>query len=98
MDKRIACLVGTFLALIAFQVVGIAQDTQSGHGQPEPPMAGVHWAKGQGPAHSQAGQNTGSPNLINHGGPVLGSGTTVVPIFWGSSWGNGNFVGDKISG
>jgi hypothetical protein len=60
----------------------------------EPPMGGIHWARGQAPA----ARPTKSPNLIYHGGPVVTAGIYVEPIFWGSSWGNSSFVGDKISG
>ena len=28
----------------------------------------------------------GSPQLVNHGGPVMTTGAAVKPIFWGSSW------------
>jgi hypothetical protein len=35
--------------------------------------------------------------LAWHGGAVMHS-TTVVPVFWGSSWTSSSFVGDKISG
>ena len=59
----------------------------------EPPAV-VHWARGE--AHGARGGG-GSPNLISHGGPVLNS-VTVQAIFWGASWGNDAFVGDKIGG
>lgn len=36
-------------------------------------------------------------NLLWHNGPVMHS-TTVVPVYWGTRWGNSSFVGDKISG
>lgn len=36
-------------------------------------------------------------NLVWHGGPVMHS-TTVVPVFWGSSWSGSTFRGDKITG
>jgi hypothetical protein len=35
--------------------------------------------------------------LVWHNGPVMHS-TSVVPVFWGSSWNNSSFVGDKITG
>jgi hypothetical protein len=35
--------------------------------------------------------------LAWHGGPVMHA-TTIAPVFWGSSWGNASFTGDKISG
>jgi hypothetical protein len=34
--------------------------------------------------------------LLWHNGPVMHS-TTVVPVFWGSSWSNSSFTGDKIT-
>ena len=59
----------------------------------EPPMAGIHWARGE----QQARGGSKSPNLVYHRGPVM-HGTAVEPIFWGSSWSNASFAGDKISG
>ena len=60
-------------------------------GQPahEPPMLGIHWAKGQG------GGGTGSPDMSWGGGPVLATSATAA-IFWGTSW--GSYSGDKITG
>ncbi len=63
------------------------------HGRPEPPMAGIHWARGE--ARPGGG---GSPNLIYHGGPVMTNGAHVEAIFWGPSWGSSTFVADKIAG
>jgi hypothetical protein len=36
-------------------------------------------------------------NLLWHNGPVMHS-TTVVPVFWGSRWGDSTFTGDKMTG
>ena len=36
-------------------------------------------------------------NLSWHNGPVMHS-TTVIPVYWGTSWNNSGFVGDKVSG
>src|SRR5205823_3749945 len=41
-------------------------ENRADRGQPEPPMAGIHWARGQAKAHGG-----GSPDLLYHGGPVL---------------------------
>jgi hypothetical protein len=71
-----------------------AQDAQSDHGSPEPRMAGVQWAKGEAPT----GQAGSSPNLLYHNGPVANSKVTVNAIFWGPSWYNDSFIGDKITG
>jgi hypothetical protein len=64
-----------------------------GHAQAGP-MGGVVHAKdakpGSGPKQS--------PNLTYHGGRVQTSPTEVHAIFWGSSWSNSTFVGDKVTG
>jgi hypothetical protein len=48
---------------------------------------------------SRAGQarHGGSPDMTWHGGPILPTAVTGA-IFWGTSWNNGTFVGDKITG
>src|SRR3954470_23082822 len=61
--------------------------------RPEPPMAGIHWARGV----AGAARPSKSPNLIPHGGPVM-HGTVVAPIFWGTKWADPTFVGDKQDG
>ena len=52
------------LALIVAAAVvpttALAGDTRDEHGRPEPPMAGIHWAKGQQPPARPGAQ---SPNL-----------------------------------
>ena len=76
----------SLLGLFAFSsIVVFAQDAQSGHGAPEPPMAGIQWAKGYGPKNGA--RPTSSPNLLYHGGPVQ-HGVAVQSIFWGASWGS----------
>src|SRR5262249_54826496 len=66
-------------------------DTLSDHGKPEPPMLGQHWAKGSG------GGGGGSPLLVWHNGAIMTSGV-VEAIYWGPSWANAGFVGDKQTG
>ena len=58
----------------------------------EPPAV-VHWARGEG----RPSQGSKSPNMTSHGGPVMSS-VTVGAIFWGTSWANDTFIGDKITG
>ena len=73
------------------------QDLSSLNNQHEPPMLGIHWARDFHP-FAQAGQSRGSAaNMTYHGGVIL---TSVVAeaIFWGPSWTNSGFVGDKITG
>src|SRR5690349_22264259 len=92
-----------FLALIVVAAVacgGVASDNSAAdnldangdHGSHEPPMLGVHYAKGQG--HGGGG---GSPDMTSHGGTVMPTAITQA-IFWGTSWNNPSFAGDKISG
>jgi hypothetical protein len=58
----------------------------------EPP-AGVHWARGE----AKPSQGSKSSDMTWHGGPVMSS-VAVGAIFWGTSWSNPTFVGDKITG
>jgi hypothetical protein len=95
MKTCVALLAVIAIVLLPFQSTTlIAQDSQVGHGSPEPPKAGVQWARGEAPT----GQAGSSPNLIYHNGPVRNTATVVAPIFWGPSWGSKDFVGDKITG
>lgn len=60
----------------------------------EPPMLGAHWTR---EAHGARLARTSGANMTYHGGKIM---PTVVSlsIFWGPSWANSTFVGDKISG
>lgn len=53
-------------------------------------------ASGFVPARTKAPSRHVS-NLLWNGGPVMHS-TTVVPVFWGSSWSKSTFTGDKVTG
>jgi hypothetical protein len=70
--------------------------------QHEPPMLGIHWARGFEPNFlaKHAAQGLGhrkgtSVNMLWHNGGIL---TTAVTenIFWGTSW--SSYSGDKITG
>lgn len=64
------------------------------HGKPEPgesPMLGAHLARG-----ALTG-GTSSPNMTSHGGAIMND-SVVQAIFWGPSWSNATFAGDKIAG
>lgn len=63
-----------------------ALDTTDGHGRPEPPMLGVHYARNAKPG---GGART-SPLLQYHGGLVQTSNSLVNPIYWGASWSSSN--------
>ena len=64
----------------------------------EPPMLGIHWARGFEPAarlreaHRGGG---GSALMTYHGGKILTTAFTKN-IFWGTSW--SSYTGDKITG
>ena len=53
----------------------------------------VHGAHGAGNPHKSRSQQ-----LVYHNGGVMTTGASVKSIFWGSSWDNANFAGDKIGG
>ncbi len=68
-------------------------------GRPGEPEARLHLIRGVTRA-AKGGHGGGgrlSPNMTYHGGSILAS-TVVKAIFWGTSWSNGTFVDDKISG
>jgi hypothetical protein len=69
-----------------------ALEISAGHGAPEEPVLGVHYAKGERGAPPNSGGGT-SP-LLYHNGAIMPS-MTVEPIFWGTSWPGGD---DKVSG
>jgi hypothetical protein len=64
----------------------------------EPPMLGIHWSRdvARGLAE-RASFGRRSPNMTYHSGKIM---PTVVSkaVFWGPSWTNSTFVGDKITG
>src|SRR5712671_2834071 len=92
MKKPIFVLFLLCAAFLLLQCVELfAQDAQIG--KPVPPFAGIHWAKGQGPA----GRGGPGANMSWHGGSVMGS-AVVQPIFWGLNWRNATFLGDKRDG
>lgn len=72
------------------------QDLSSVNTQHEPPMLGIHWARDFHP-FSQVSPARKGVNMTYHGGVIM---TSVVSeaIFWGPSWTNSGFVGDKITG
>jgi hypothetical protein len=95
--------IGSTLALGQASSSSAPQDLSTLNGQHQPPMWGIHWARGFDPldraneAHSgQAGRKR-SPNMTYHGGKIMPTAVTKA-IFWGSSWSNSTFIGDKISG
>jgi len=63
--------------------------------QGEPPMKGIHWTRDMAGAQLHLART--STNMTYHNGKIM---PTVVSkaIFWGPSWVNSTFVGDKITG
>ncbi len=74
-------------------VTTAALDAVDGVGRPEPPMLGVHHARG---AASPFGGG-GSALMTWHAGTIMTS-AAVTAIFWGAGWANPTFSGDKITG
>jgi len=82
---------------------GATQDLSTLHGVADPPMLGIHWARGANPnarvdeaAAHQAGPRK-SVNMTYHGGKIMQTAVTKA-IYWGQNWSNSTFMGDKISG
>jgi hypothetical protein len=72
------------------------QDLSALNAQHEPPMLGIHWARGFTPFARVHGAGN-NPNMTYHGGVIMPS-TVSEAIYWGPSWANSTFVGDKIIG
>jgi len=92
------------LALVATSSVVLADppaDSNAGgqsaheltHGN-GPAMRGIHWARGEAGSHAKPSR---SPNMTFHGGKIMPT-VKSKAIFWGPSWANSTFVGDKITG
>ena len=79
MQRSKLSILGIFVALVATSLTLLAQkrsvlDT-------DPPMRGIHWARG----HQSAKAGGGNPDLIWHGGNIMETAQTAA-IFWGSNW------------
>ena len=94
-------LVCSTLALGQAASSNAPQDLSTLNGQSQPPMWGIHWARGFEPLaranEAQSGQagRRRSPNMTYHGGKIMPTAVTKN-IFWGTSW--GTYSGDKITG
>ena len=82
---------------------GATQDLSTLRGVAEPPMLGIHWARGVNPnarvdeAAAHQGAARRNVNMTYHGGKIMPTAVTKA-IYWGQSWNNSMFIGDKISG
>lgn len=73
------------------------QDLSSITATHEPPMLGIHWARGFNPFARVRSAKGNNPDMTYHGGVIMPS-TESEAIFWGPSWANSTFTGDKITG
>jgi hypothetical protein len=91
-------IVGAAVVCLAAGVAVTSKASASG----QPPSIAAGPAFGFVPAQNAnhgggGGHGQHSNLLVWHNGPVMHS-TTVVPIFWGSGWGNSSFTSDKVTG
>lgn len=91
--RRFGIAVGTAVVLAGSALAALGGIPGQGNSQHEPLMGGIHWARGE----KATLHRNSSPNLLYHGGQVM-HGTFVQPIYWGPSWSNPSFVGDKMTG
>jgi hypothetical protein len=96
--KWMVGLVGAAAVCLA----GVAAVAGGASASGSPPSVAAGPAFGFVPARNAnhgagGGHGQHSNPLVWHNGPVMHS-TTVVPVFWGSGWGNSSFTGDKVTG
>ena len=92
-------------ALTAFAGGCVADDTTDSPttvDSNEPPMLGAHLTRDEAALQNQDTGTTGivarrSANMTYHGGKIMPTAVSKI-IFWGPSWTNSTFVGDKITG
>jgi hypothetical protein len=93
----VACAAATELRFISPYDNNIEDLTARG----EPPMKGIHWSREAHAARQwlqdESNADRRQANMTYHGGKIMTTAVTKV-IFWGPSWANATFVGDKITG
>src|ERR1700757_4902634 len=104
MKKTFLILAVAFFSLLAFgqarsQPAPRVQDLSKPAGV-EPPMMGIHWARGFDPLSlvrkaSRQQRQRRSPNMTWHNGKIMTAAVTAN-IFWGTSWASS--PGVEISG
>jgi hypothetical protein len=80
---------------VAAMVPAIGANASGSDASGELVQHGHAWAKGQGSL--KVARSKGSPNMTYHNGKIMPT-VTSEAIFWGPSWGNSSFTGDKITG
>src|SRR5258708_34879104 len=93
----VLCFAGMCLGQDADSSVTSRQDLSSITGTHEPPMLGIHRARGFNPFARVHGAKGNNPDMTYHGGVIMPS-TVSEAIYWGPSWSNNTFAGDKITG
>ena len=92
MARRAAITFVLMLALLSLGTVGAI----GAPGREVHPSGKVRYHAPRGGGKPGRGGG-GSPNMTFHGGPILNT-TVVKSVFWGTSWSNSSFTGDKITG
>jgi len=96
MNKAFLLVAATVLMLVLAgqarsQSISGVEDLSKPAGQ-EPPMMGIHWARGFNPLFlarkaGHTGNRGKSPDMLWHDGPIMQDAVTKN-IFWGKSWGS----------
>ncbi len=103
MKRNLLMVVALLVVLSAFgqarsQNTSSVEDLSKPRGI-EPPMMGIHWARGFNPnflaSRVRNARTKRSPNMTWHNGKIMPTAETEN-IFWGTSW--ATYPGDKISG
>jgi hypothetical protein len=85
-----------FSAALVLSTSAFAQQNLSDLRGDDPPMLGIHWARGVvQPGQIDLGARLRSPNMTYHGGKIMPT-ANITSIFWGTSWASN--AGDKITG
>jgi len=95
--RRTAAVIVT----VAATGVGLAAPAAQAAKHPEGMDIHAGGPHGQVVAHqahdASAARHGGSANMTSHGGGIMVT-SDITPIFWGNSWANSSFTGDKKTG
>jgi hypothetical protein len=97
-EKHMRKWVLVLAACGAVTAFGQDQGKEPDPDKPDLAMAGIMWARdAHGPSGDAGHGSRTSPLMTYHGGKILPS-ASAQAIFWGPSWSNSTFAGDKITG